>query len=97
MEILKELCQRDNTVRVIGFSRNFGHQVAITAGIDYASSDAVVIIDADLQGPPELIKDMVEKWKESYKTIYGVRIKRKGETLFKLFALLLIPKNFYLC
>ncbi|MDP4161331.1 MAG: glycosyltransferase, partial [Bacillota bacterium] len=67
----------------ISFSRNFGHQVAITAGMDYASGAAVVVIDADLQDPPELILELVSKWKEGYDVVYAKRTKRKGETWFK--------------
>lgn len=75
--------ETDKTVKLISFSRNFGHQCAISAGMDYASGDAVVVIDADLQDPPELIPQMIEKWQEGYEVVYGKRLKRKGETLFK--------------
>jgi polyisoprenyl-phosphate glycosyltransferase len=68
---------------LLDFSRNFGHQIAITAGMDYARGDAIVIIDADLQDPPELIPQMIEKWREGYEVVYAKRAKRKGETLFK--------------
>ncbi|MBE7063051.1 MAG: glycosyltransferase family 2 protein [Clostridia bacterium] len=77
------LCEKDRHVRLICFSRNFGHQIAITAGMDYAAGDAVVIIDADLQDPPELIPKMVEKWREGYHVVYGKRTRRQGETIFK--------------
>jgi dolichol-phosphate mannosyltransferase len=83
LEILKELSGRDRSVRVINFSRNFGHQIAITAGIDNAAGDAVVVIDGDLQDPPEVVRGMVEKWREGYKVVYGVRSVRKGESRFK--------------
>lgn len=82
--MLKELSEMDSSVRVINFSRNFGHQIAITAGIDNAAGDAVVVIDGDLQDPPEVIRGMVEKWWEGYKVVYGVRSVRKGESAFKL-------------
>ncbi|SNB48121.1 glycosyltransferase family 2 protein [Geobacter sp. DSM 9736] len=82
--LLKEISRSDKNVRIINFSRNFGHQVAITAGIEHASGDAVVVIDGDLQDPPEVIAGMVEKWREGYKVVYGVRSVRKGETAFKL-------------
>ncbi|GIP36163.1 glycosyltransferase family 2 protein [Paenibacillus sp. J2TS4] len=82
-EIVKELGQSDANVRLIDFSRNFGHQVAISAGMDYAQGRAVIVIDADLQDPPEVIPDMIRKWKEGYDVIYGKRLKRKGETAFK--------------
>lgn len=82
-QILKELARRDASVKIIVFSRNFGHQAAITAGMDFAEGKAVVVIDADLQDPPEVILDMIEKWKKGYHVVYGKRIKREGETLFK--------------
>ena len=81
---LVHLADRDPNVRVVKFSRNFGHQTAITAGLDMARGDAVVVIDADLQDPPEVIKDFITKWKEGYDVVYGVREKREGESKFKL-------------
>ncbi|MBC1483011.1 glycosyltransferase family 2 protein [Listeria immobilis] len=81
--ILQKLSSKDNCVKALHFSRNFGHQIAITAGANYASGKAVVVIDADLQDPPELIIQMVEKWKEGYQVVYAQRIKRNGETFFK--------------
>jgi polyisoprenyl-phosphate glycosyltransferase len=83
VEIIEELAESDERVQLLDFSRNFGHQIAITAGVDYARGQAVVIIDADLQDPPELIPLMIEKWKEGYEVVYAKRAKRKGETLFK--------------
>jgi dolichol-phosphate mannosyltransferase len=75
---------RDNAcVHVIKFSRNFGHQVAITAGVDYAHGDCVAVIDADLQDPPELISEMVDKWREGYDVVYAVRAHRDGESAMK--------------
>lgn len=83
-EILRTLEKTDPRVKVVGFSRNFGHQTAVTAGIDAASGDAVVLIDADLQDPPELIVEMYRLWKEEgYDVIYGQRTERAGETRFK--------------
>ncbi|QYR22796.1 glycosyltransferase family 2 protein [Paenibacillus sp. sptzw28] len=82
-EMMKEFSYWDETVKVIDFSRNFGHQIAITAGMDYASGDAVIIIDADLQDPPELILQMIEKWKQGFEVVYAKRVKRSGESLFK--------------
>ncbi len=79
----KEICSRDNRVRLIRFSRNFGHQIAITAGMDRARGQVIAIIDADLQDPPEVILKMIEKWKKGYQVVYGKRIKRKGENLLK--------------
>jgi len=90
-EIGRELRARDPRVKIIDFARNFGHQIAITAGIDYAEGDAVVIIDSDLQDPPEVILDLVAKWKEGYEVIYAQRRSRAGETFFKL----LTAKLFY--
>lgn len=84
--IMRELHEQDPRLRVVNFSRNFGHQIAITAGADYAQGDAVVIIDADLQDPPSLIADMVAKWRQGYEVVYAVRAKRHGETWFKLFT-----------
>ncbi len=86
LEIMRELAARDSRLKVISFSRNFGHQMAITAGIDYAAGDAVVVIDADLQDPPEVIPGLIQKWKEGYELIYAVRSERKGETFFKKFT-----------
>jgi len=81
--MIKGFRDHDDAVKLITFSRNFGHQIAITAGMDYAQGAAVVVIDADLQDPPELILEMIEKWKEGYYVIYARRTERKGETLFK--------------
>jgi dolichol-phosphate mannosyltransferase len=84
--LAREICKNDSNVKLIDFSRNFGHQTAITAGMDHACGDAVVVIDADLQDPPEVILDMLKKWREGYDIVYGQRIKREGETLFKKFT-----------
>lgn len=78
-----ELAESDARVRPIIFSRNFGHQLAVTAGMDYSRGQAVVIIDSDLQDPPEVILKMIEKWKEGYEVVYAVREEREGETFFK--------------
>jgi polyisoprenyl-phosphate glycosyltransferase len=82
-EVMRQLHETDSRVKIINFSRNFGHQVAITAGTDYASGRAVVVIDSDLQDPPEVIPDMVERWREGYQVVYAVRSERAGETWFK--------------
>lgn len=82
-EIMREMQQRDSRIRVINFARNFGHQNAVTAGMDYARGDAVVVIDADLQDPPEVILQLLDKWREGYHVVYAVRKERKGETWFK--------------
>jgi len=81
--ILHELSATDSRVRVVRFARNFGHQTAVTAGIDHSRGDAVVLIDADLQDPPEVIPRMVELWREGYQVVYGVRRHRPGETVIK--------------
>jgi polyisoprenyl-phosphate glycosyltransferase len=78
-----ELAKQDKHVRPVIFARNFGHQVAITAGWDYARGDAVIIIDADLQDPPEAIPELISKWREGYEVVYAVRAEREGETWFK--------------
>ncbi|HEY5731940.1 MAG TPA: glycosyltransferase family 2 protein [Anaerolineales bacterium] len=85
-EMIRELAKKDKHVRPVIFARNFGHQIAITAGWDYARGDAVVIIDADLQDPPELILEMSKKWKEGYEVVYAVRAEREGESWFKLWT-----------
>lgn len=86
-----DICKDDKNVKLIDFARNFGHQVAITAGMEHASGDAVVVIDADLQDPPEVIPEMIAKWREGYEIVYGKRKAREGETFFKKFT----AKAFY--
>lgn len=81
---MSEFAAADPHVRVVKFSRNFGHQVAITAGLDHATGDCVAVIDADLQDPPEVIPDMVAKWREGFDVVYGQRAQREGESGFKL-------------
>jgi len=83
MEVLRAIAASDPHVRVISLSRNFGHQMAITAGLDEARGDVVVTIDDDLQDPPEVIAEMVAKWREGYQVVHGVRPTRRGETIFK--------------
>jgi glycosyltransferase involved in cell wall biosynthesis len=90
-EIMRELHVQDERVKIVDFARNFGHQIAVTAGMDYARGDAVVLIDADLQDPPELILEMLAKWREGYEVVYAIRAERKGETWFKEFT----AKAFY--
>lgn len=85
-QIGRQLQAKDPRIKIIDFARNFGHQIAITAGIDYAEGDAVAIIDSDLQDPPEVIHDMVQKWKEGFEVVYAQRRQRSGETFFKLFT-----------
>ena len=78
-----ELAEKDKRIRPLIFARNFGHQIAVTAGWDHAHGEAVVIIDADLQDPPEIIPDLIAKWKEGYEVVYAIRSEREGETWFK--------------
>lgn len=85
-QMLMDLHQTDSRVKLVDFSRNFGHQIAITAGLDYAEGDAVVIIDADLQDPPEVIAEMLARWREGYAVVYAVRADRQGESFFKLWT-----------
>lgn len=80
---IKELAERDSHVKYLSFSRNFGHQIAVSAGLDFCTGEAVVIIDGDLQDPPELITQMYERYKEGYKVVYAKRKTREGETWFK--------------
>lgn len=91
LEILEEISKDDKTVKIISFSRNFGHQAAVTAGLQYVTGDAIVIMDADLQDPPELISDMLKLWEDGNEVIYGKRKSRDGESIFKLFT----AKMFY--
>ena len=81
--IISEIVQADPNVRLLNFTRNFGHMPAITAGMEYAKGDAVIIIDADLQDPPEVLPEMAKLWKEGYEVVYGKRKERQGETVFK--------------
>ena len=82
--IILGLAEKDNRVRPLIFARNFGHQIAVTAGMDHALGEAVIVIDADLQDPPEVILELIAKWKEGYQVAYAVRRKRAGESWFKL-------------
>lgn len=77
--LLRTFCRQDHRVKMLALSRNFGHQTAITAGMDHAAGQAVVIIDADLQDPPEIIPEMIRRWKDGYDVVYGRRISREGE------------------
>jgi dolichol-phosphate mannosyltransferase len=82
-EVIRSLSAEDNRVRPVIFARNFGHQIAITAGLDYSRGEVVIIMDADLQDPPEVITDLVAKWREGYEVVYAVREERVGESWFK--------------
>ena len=83
IDIITKQRQIDNRITIIDLSRNFGKEIALTAGLDYSSGEAVIVIDADLQDPPELIPKLVEKWREGYDVVNAKRIKRKGESLLK--------------
>ena len=91
LPILEKIAEEDKKVKVMSFARNFGHQCAVTAGLKYVTGDAIVIIDADLQDPPELIPEMLKLWEEGNEVIYGKRKTREGESKFKL----LTAKMFY--
>ena len=84
MELLRDVAEGEARYRILSFARNFGHQTAITAGVDYARGKAVVVMDADLQDPPEVVLEMVARWREGFDVVYGRRRKRQGETWFKL-------------
>ena len=82
-DMIRELASKEKRVRPVIFARNFGHQIAVTAGLDYCRGDAAIIIDADLQDPPEVILELIAKWREGYQVVYAVRSEREGETWFK--------------
>jgi glycosyltransferase involved in cell wall biosynthesis len=94
-ELLRELAKQDPHVRPVIFARNFSHQIAITAGWDYARGQAVIIMDADLQDPPEVIPDLIAKWREGYEVVYATRAEREGESWFKLFTASLFYRLIY--
>lgn len=85
-DLIRDYAKQDARVKPVLFARNFGHQIAVTAGLDYSRGGAVVIIDSDLQDPPEVILDLITKWKEGYEVVYAVREEREGESWFKLFT-----------
>jgi len=89
------LARQDLHVRPVIFARNFGHQIAVTAGLDYSRGQAVIIMDSDLQDPPEVIPDLITKWREGYEVVYAVRKEREGETRFKLFTASLFYRIIY--
>lgn len=94
-EIILALAKKDKRIRPVIFARNFGHQVAVTAGLDYSRGDAVVVIDSDLQDPPELILNMAKKWQEGYEVVFAVRVEREGESWFKLWTASLFYRLIY--
>jgi dolichol-phosphate mannosyltransferase len=95
LELLEALSAKDSRIKVVNFARNFGHQLAVTAGLNHAAGDAIVVIDTDLQDPPELILEMIERWKAGYQVVYAVREERKGESWFKLFTAKLFYRLIY--
>jgi len=92
---IRNLAGQDEHVKPVIFARNFGHQIAVTAGLDYAQGQAVVIIDSDLQDPPEVILDLISKWKEGYEVVFAQRSEREGESWFKLFTASLFYRLIY--
>ncbi|HNT24256.1 MAG TPA: glycosyltransferase family 2 protein, partial [Anaerolineales bacterium] len=94
-DAIRELAAQDKRVRPVIFARNFGHQLAVTAGLDYSRGQAVTIIDSDLQDPPEVVADLIAKWREGYEVVYAVRSEREGETWFKLFTASLFYRLIY--
>jgi dolichol-phosphate mannosyltransferase len=94
-EAIRNLANQDERVRPVIFARNFGHQLAVTAGLDYSRGKAVVIIDADLQDPPEVILDLIDKWRDGYEVVYAIRAEREGESWFKLFTASLFYRFIY--
>jgi len=93
--LIRELAEKDSKIRPVMFARNFGHQIAVTAGLDFARGDAVIIIDSDLQDPPEVIPEMVAKWREGFEVVYAVRAEREGESWFKLWTASLFYRMIY--
>ncbi len=94
-DAIRKLAAADEQIKPVIFARNFGHQIAVTAGLDYSRGQAVVIIDSDLQDPPEVILEMIAKWKEGYEVVYAQRTEREGETWFKLFTASLFYRLIY--
>jgi len=94
-DMIRSLAKQDERVRPVIFARNFGHQIAVTAGLDYSRGQAVIIIDSDLQDPPEVILDLIAKWREGFEVVYAVRAEREGETWFKTFTASLFYRLIY--
>jgi dolichol-phosphate mannosyltransferase len=97
LKLIRELHQRDHQISYISFARNFGHQIAVTAGLNFAKGEAVIIMDADLQDPPEIVPQMIDKWKSGYQVVYAQRIVRKQETWFKRLTAYLFYRILQLC
>ena len=94
-ELIKDYAQKDSHIRPVIFARNFGHQIAVTAGLDYSRGKAVIIIDSDLQDPPEVIPDLIQKWRQGYEVVYAYRTEREGESWFKLTTASLFYRMIY--
>ena len=94
-DLILKIAQEDPRVRPVVFSRNFGHQIAVTAGLDHSRGQVVIIIDSDLQDPPEVIAELVARWREGYEVVYAVRAEREGENWFKLFTASLFYRLIY--
>lgn len=94
-EKIRELSRIDERIRPVIFARNFGHQIAVTAGLDFSRGEAVVIIDADLQDPPEVILELINKWREGYEVVYAQRTEREGESWFKLLTAKIFYRTIY--
>jgi len=94
-EMIQNLAKKDPLIQAVIFARNFGHQIAVTAGLDYSRGKAVIVIDADLQDPPEVIVDLIEKWEEGCEVVYAVRRKREGESWFKLLTASIFYRTIY--
>lgn len=94
-DLIRQLAREDARVRALIFARNFGHQLAVTAGLDHCCGRAAIIIDSDLQDPPEVMADLIARWREGYEVVYAVRAEREGETWFKLFTASLFYRLIY--
>jgi glycosyltransferase involved in cell wall biosynthesis len=94
-DLIRQLAREDSRVRALIFARNFGHQIAVTAGLDHCCGQAAIIIDSDLQDPPEVMADLIAKWQEGYEVVYAVRAEREGESWFKLFTASLFYRLIY--
>ncbi|MFN3308102.1 MAG: glycosyltransferase family 2 protein [Anaerolineales bacterium] len=94
-DLIRQLAKEDGRVRTLIFARNFGHQLAVTAGLDHCCGQAAIIIDSDLQDPPEVMADLIAKWQEGYEVVYAVRAEREGESWFKLFTASLFYRLIY--
>ena len=95
LELMTELANSDPRVKVVNFARNFGHQIAVTAGVDYASGKAIILMDADLQDPPEVIPELIKRWKAGYEVVFAIRAERRGENPFKIWTAKLFYRLIY--